>query len=129
MQKNLILVRGISGSGKSTFAELISNTVFSADQYFTDAQGNYNFDGNKLQQAHATCITNTENSMRKGVNKICVANTFTTEWEMKPYFKLARKYGYKTFSIIVENRHGGTNIHDVPENVLQNQKDRFNIKL
>jgi len=129
MQKNLILVRGISGSGKSTFADLVGDVAYSADQYFTDENGNYNFDASKLNVAHGRCITFTEGAMKDGVEKICVANTLTTTWEMKPYYKLAKKYGYRVFSIIVENRHDGTNVHDVPAAVLQKQKDRFNIKL
>lgn len=129
MEKNLILVRGVSGSGKTTFANLICNTVFSADQYFEDAQGNYNFDSEKLPQAHGYCQLRTKEAMERGVSKICVANTFTREREMKEYFDLAKKYGYKVFTVITENRHGGTNVHNVPAAVLQKQKDRFNIKL
>ena len=129
MQKNLILVRGVSGSGKSTFAELVSNTVFSADQYFEDAQGNYNFDPNKLKDAHEQCQRNTEEAMSRGLSKICVANTFTQEWEMSAYFQLAKKYGYRIFSIIVENRAGTKNVHDVPAESLAKQKSRFEVKL
>jgi predicted kinase len=129
MNKNLILVRGVSGSGKTTFANLISNIVLSADDYFTDRQGNYNFDATYLPSAHESCRSRTEDHMKAGFSKICVANTFTQEWEMKEYFELAKKYGYRVFTVIVENRHGGTNVHNVPDAVLQKQKDRFNIKL
>jgi hypothetical protein len=48
---------------------------------------------------------------------------------MEPYFKLAEKYGYRTFSLIVENRHGGVNEHDVPEDKLELMKNRFEVKL
>jgi hypothetical protein len=58
-----------------------------------------------------------------------VSNTFTQEWEMQPYFDLAEKYGYMVFSIIVENRHGGSNQHGVPAEAIQRMKDRFNVKL
>jgi len=60
---------------------------------------------------------------------IVVSNTFTQEWEMEPYFKLAEKYGYTVFSVIVENRHGGKNEHGVPEEKVQVMKNRFQIKL
>ena len=60
---------------------------------------------------------------------IVVSNTFTQEWEMKPYFDLAKTYGYQVFSLIVENRHGGLNQHGVPEDKVQIMKDRFEIKL
>jgi hypothetical protein len=58
-----------------------------------------------------------------------VSNTFTQEWEMEPYFELAKTYGYKVFSIIVENRHGGENQHEVPEEVLTKMRERFEITL
>lgn len=61
--------------------------------------------------------------------KIVVSNTFTQEWEMKPYMNMAKEWGYTVFSIIVENRHGGVNQHGVPEDKLQQMKDRFEIKL
>jgi 50S ribosomal subunit-associated GTPase HflX len=63
------------------------------------------------------------------VSKIVVSNTFTQEWEMEPYFELAKTYGYKVFSIIIENRHKGTNVHGVPEDKLEQMKNRFEIKL
>ena len=43
MERNLIIVRGIPGSGKTTFAEMICKVVFSADDYHTDKDGNYNW--------------------------------------------------------------------------------------
>ena len=61
--------------------------------------------------------------------KIVVSNTFTQEWEMKTYFDLAGKNGYKVFSIIVENRHGGETVHNVPKETLEKMKNRFEIKL
>jgi hypothetical protein len=60
---------------------------------------------------------------------IVVSNTFTQEWEMEPYFLLAKSWGYRVFCLIVENRHEGKNEHGVPEEKLQIMKDRFEIKL
>jgi 50S ribosomal subunit-associated GTPase HflX len=60
---------------------------------------------------------------------IVVSNTFTQEWEMDEYVKLAEKYGYMVFTIIVENRHGGVNQHGVPADKLEQMKNRFQIKL
>jgi hypothetical protein len=60
---------------------------------------------------------------------IVVSNTFTQEWEMNSYFKLAEKYDYKVFSLIVENRHGGKNTHGVPDEKLGIMKNRFEIQL
>ena len=133
----LFLVRGLPGSGKSTFAEHIWNNyaVCEADKFFYDKEGNYNFDPTKLREAHAWCRQEVEIRMIDHQNneqyypEIAVSNTFTQEWEMEDYFKLAEKYGYKVVSLIVENRHGGQNVHGVPEDKLQIMKNRFEIKL
>ena len=134
MEKMLYLVRGLPGSGKSTFAKTLGGIHIEADQYFVDVEGNYNFDGSKIKLAHEYCRTQTEAWMKTdgdqvNVNKIVVSNTFTQEWEMEPYFELAKKYGYKVFSIIVENRHEGINVHGVPEEKIEQMKNRFKIKL
>ena len=131
--KTLYIVRGIPGSGKSTFAKSIGGVHIEADQFFM-MNGKYNFDITKIKLAHKYCQNQTEAWMKTDgtqVNndKIVVSNTFTQEWEMEPYFKLAEKYGYRTFSLIVENRHGGVNEHDVPEDKLELMKNRFEVKL
>ena len=131
--KTLYIVRGIPGSGKSTFAKSIGGVHIEADQFFM-MNGKYNFDITKIKLAHKYCQNQTEAWMKTDgtqVNndKIVVSNTFTQEWEMEPYFKLAEKYGYKTFSLIVENRHGGVNEHGVPEDKLEIMKNRFEVKL
>ena len=133
----LFLVRGLPGSGKSTFAGHIWNdyAVCEADKFFYDENGNYNFDGSKLKEAHAWCKNEVEKRMIENQNngqyypEIAVSNTFTQEWEMEDYLKLAEKYGYKVVSLIVENRHGGQNVHGVPEEKLEQMRNRFQIKL
>ena len=112
MNKVLTLVRGLPGSGKSTFAHFIWNdyAICEADKFFYDTEGNYNFDATKLRQAHEWCRNQVETRMKDNQNnpqfypEIVVSNTFTQEWEMEAYYKLAEQYGYKVFSIIVENK-------------------------
>jgi hypothetical protein len=48
---------------------------------------------------------------------------------MTPYFELASKYGYMVITMVVENRHGGTNEYGVPDDKLKIIKNRFEIKL
>lgn len=122
--KKLILVRGCSGSGKSTFAELLSEFVISADDYFM-VHGEYKFDPTKLHFAHKHSLDATETSMVNDVDQIVVANTFTTEKDLEPYIALAANHGYTVFSVIVENRHGGTNIHNVPVERVKKQEQRL----
>jgi predicted kinase len=97
--------------------------------FFIDGNGEYKFDGSKIKWAHEWCHDMVYMDMIKEIPKIVVSNTFTQEWEMKPYFELAKTYNYKVFSIVIENRHEGTNQHEVPEEVLTKMRDRFEIKL
>ena len=128
--KTLYIVRGIPGSGKSTFAQSLDCPVFEADQYFIDSEtGEYKFDGSKIKMAHNWCKLRVEQSMEDDFQKIAVSNTFTQEWEMDAYYELAKQYGYRVFSLIVENRHGGVNEHGVPEDKLELMKNRFEVKL
>jgi uridine kinase len=133
---DLILLRGLPGSGKTTLGEVILQSnqgarpdIISADNYFMDDKGNYNFDPTKLKEAHNNCQQICADRMRLEFSKVVVANTFTEEWEMKPYFEMAERYNYRIHTIIVENRHGGENIHGVPKEKLQQMKDRFQIKM
>lgn len=57
--------------------------------------------------------------------KIVVSNTFTTERELKPYYELAEKYDYNVVSLIVENRHGGKNTHNVPDETIEKMRNRL----
>jgi predicted kinase len=129
MEKILFIVRGIPNSGKSTFAKQLTSNVFEADHYFYDENCNYNFDSSKIKDAHKNCQDNVRYAMESNVLKIAVANTFTQEWEISPYYELAEKYGYTVFSLIVENRHGKTNNHEVPHEKIELMKGRFEFKL
>ena len=130
MEKILYCVRGVAGSGKSTFAKTLGGRHYEADMFFIDPiSGEYKFDGSKIKLAHEWCQIRVEGDMVLNVDKIVVSNTFTQEWEMEPYFELAKKYGYKVFTVIVENRHGGTNEHNVPEDKIEQMKTRFELKL
>ena len=138
MSRLLVLLRGVPGSGKSTFAHHMwsSGVVFEADKYFMDDEGFYRFDGSKLKEAHEWCKTSVQEAMEKNhltsgkhYPEIIVSNTFTREWEMQAYFELAKKYDYNVVSLIVENRHGGKNLHGVPDEKVQEMRDRFEVKL
>lgn len=126
--KNLFLIRGLPNAGKSTLAEQLGGSHFEADKYFVDESGNYNFDPSKLKLAHQWCQLQVLNAMIKS-ETIVVSNTFTREWEMKPYMDMAKDWGYRVFSIIVEKRHDNVNNHGVPYEKIQQMLDRFEIKL
>ena len=126
--KNLILVRGLPGSGKSTLSKLFGGEHLETDQYFIK-NGEYHFDHSKLKLAHNWCLLRCEHLMMENTEKVVVSNTFTQEWEMESYFNIAKKYGYTVSTVITENRHGGINVHDVPNETLEKMRNRFQVKL
>lgn len=137
MDKVLIILRGLPGSGKSSFAKLMwsTNVICEADDFFYDEDGNYIFDASKLGQAHKECQEKVETLMQDNKNnshfskEIVVSNTSITNKELKPYLDLASKYDYTVVSLIVENRHNGVNEHGVPAEKLEQMKNRFQISL
>lgn len=133
MEKTIYLIRGSSGCGKSTFANQIEeickagNTrciIASADDYFM-SDGKYKFEASKLGIAHKTCIEKVDNACFFEIPVILVTNTLTTEKELSPYLKIAEKYTYKVVSLVLEHRHNGENIHNVPKQTLDHQKQRL----
>lgn len=132
--KNLILLRGLPGSGKSTLAKVFSENgkypIYSVDDYFTNTQtGEYAFDFKNNHFAYKLCEENTKQSMVNNEQKILVHNTFTMDWELEPYLKLAAEYDYTLFVITVENYHQSGNIHDVSNEQLKKMADKYKVKL
>lgn len=127
--KELFLLRGLPGSGKTTIAYGFGVIPISADDYFYEDDGTYNFNARELPKAHKQCSQRVEGQMMDNEKKIVVANTFTQEWEFKDYYELAKKYGYLVHSLIVENRHGSESVHNVPDEKIEIMRNRFEIKL
>lgn len=126
----LILIRGLSGSGKSTFARFLESPLrvnYEADMWF-DNYNNGVFDASKLKKAHKWCKDNVEYVLKSGLDVI-VSNTFTQEWEMQDYFDIAKQCGAKVTVLIVENYHGNKSVHNVPEETMKKMKDRFEVNL
>ena len=130
--KTLYLIRGVPGSGKSTFARKLKSTglvdhVVEADDYFI-RNGIYNFDPTKIHNAHGYCQECAKAWLVLG-HSVAVSNTSTTEKEVAVYAKIAEGTGAQFVSIIVENRHGGINQHNVPPEKIEQMKRRFSVKL
>lgn len=121
----LIIIRGIPGSGKSTFAKQLmkhypKNEIehFESDQFFMD-NGVYKFDFQKLPTAHLVCLRNTQDALLND-KTVIVSNTFTTRKEMKPYLKFAEENNIET--IIYRCTGNYQNQHGVPVETLEKMK-------
>lgn len=125
--KTLLLVRGLPGSGKSTFArslwaEGMDWQCMEADDFFFQGGILYNFDPTKLKEAHSWCQKEVGLALADGFN-VVVSNTFSQFWEVGPYALLAKRLGVNLQ--IIELKGGYKNIHNVPEDKIQAMKDRW----
>ena len=131
MKKNneitLYAIRGLPGSGKTTLAKLFNFKFYEADQYFENFNNN-KFDHSLIKKAHQNCFDNVKKELQKG-NSVIVSNTMTSEEEVLEYQNLAKKLNVKFVSIVLENRHNGISVHDVPQSSIEQMQKRFNIKL
>ena len=127
MEKNVIILRGVSGSGKTTFASMLARhnsgaVVVTADDYFTDSDGVYNFDASKLGAAHSQCYNRFNDALyNPAVNTVIVANTNTSPRDFKNYVDAAESYGATVTYVVLENRHGNTDVHGCPDAVKERQ--------
>lgn len=120
--KKLICLRGPSGSGKTTYAKSLNlKHHFEADDYFI-IDGKYIFNPKLLPQAHAQCLNKTITAMSSGED-IVVANTFCRKWEMEKYIEAAKANGYNVEIKVMTGDY--QNVHGVPPEIVQRQKDRF----
>ncbi len=130
--RSIVLIRGLPGSGKSTLATVLAEgkyPIFSVDDYFTDEKGHYHFEYDKNHLAYRQCQESVLASIAEGVKKIFIANTFTMDWEMKPYFAMAKNSGYQIFVVTVEKYHEGKNIHQIPDDQIDRMVGKYKLKL
>lgn len=132
-KKAIILLRGLPGSGKSTLAKLLSEDgkypVLSIDNYFENEKGEYYFKFDDNHKAYKNCGEQTEQALKNNSEKVLIDNTFTLDWEIEPYFKLAKKYAYQIHVVTVENYHGSENIHGVSKEQLLKMAEKYKVKL
>lgn len=111
----LYLIRGIPGSGKTTYAKQLGIFHVEADMFHMK-DGEYRWDPKRVKQAHDWCYRTVAAALDKGMD-VVVSNTFTKVWELEKYLE---------FDPVVYVCSGEyQNIHNVPEEVVQRMKDRW----
>lgn len=127
MKPHLYIIRGLPGSGKTTFAEtLLSSGVISsyheADQYMVDESGNYYYDAGMLGLCHNSCRVAATLALKQG-KSVAIYNTTTTKRELDALINIANSCG-ASYSIIRMSGMFGS-IHNVPQEVIDKMRNRF----
>lgn len=132
---HVVILAGLSGSGKSTIARAISSNIFSADSFMVDQAGHYDFKVGRLAECHGKCFRafieflQVPHSKKNGKRQIVVVdNTNTTRWEIAPYMLAAQAYGADPLvyqldcpvELAIER-----NVHGVDARGIQNQYKRL----
>ncbi|XP_077015109.1 uncharacterized protein LOC143681722 isoform X2 [Tamandua tetradactyla] len=99
LQKLLILLRGLPGSGKTTLSRILlaqsrDGIVFSTDDYFHHQDG-YRYNVTQLGDAHDWNQNRAKQAIDQGRSPVIIDNTNTQAWEMKPYVEMAIGKGYR----------------------------------
>lgn len=121
---DLVLIRGIPGSGKSTMARSLASQGyrhFEADMYFC-RNGVYRYDDKKIAAAHRWCMCKTYRSLAQGED-VVVSNTFTRRIEIEPYLEIAEIFGIQPG--IIEAKGTWRNVHGVPDQVVDAMRQRW----
>jgi len=125
--QTVTFVRGLPGSGKSTFATMLAASIpgalaVAADDWF-DANMAGGFDPAKLRDAHAWCQQTADAYLRDGGTHLFIHNTGTQKWEIKPYADMAANYGARFTVVHVEGNFGS--VHNVPPEALAKMAARW----
>ena len=122
--KELILVRGLPGSGKTSWSEdNYPADYYETDMYWLRPDGEYDFNVTLLRQAHEWCRNICELCMKDEFISVVVSNTFSQLWEMQPYLDMAEEYGYEVEVRKMMGDYGS--IHDVPQKTIDKMKERW----
>lgn len=129
MRKKALFVRGIPGSGKTTYAKVLARQLkcefFEADQFMLDEDGNYAYDFDKLNAAHQQCVNAGVNTLENGAEHVVFANNFVKPFDHEVYFeKLNEKFDELDAQFYLCT-YNGISEHNVPLSSIDRMRMNF----
>lgn len=129
------IMRGLSGSGKSTIVESLikgykSSVIHSTDNYSIE-NGKYVFNSNSIGTYHKKNLEAFEQSCKEGTEVVVCDNTNILKSYYRPYVKVAEEYGYKVIIVIAgefdPNVCFERSKHNLPLEKIQEWKEKFEL--
>lgn len=106
--------------------------VCSADSYFTNKNGHYDYNSSFIKEAHALCTYSFIKAVTNGYSCICVDNTNSTKIEYQHYIDVALRFNYhvEILEMLCHNKASALtfnmrNIHDVPKHATIRMWNRW----
>ena len=100
--RQLVIMRGLPGSGKSTRAKRYiaemkpeSSGIFSADDFFIDPDGVYRWNGAKLDKAHEWNNERIKAAVEQNTQIVIADNVHAFLYDMRASIKIAEKHNYE----------------------------------
>lgn len=120
----LTVIRGVPGSGKSTFAKERYNCLILENDMFYIRDGEYQWSKSKMDSAVKWCFDTAQRALESGMD-VCVANTFTKARFIDVYRDMAGRLGADFEVIRLDGDPRWTNSHSVPPGVMKSMRDGF----
>ena len=92
ISKNLVIIRGLPGSGKSSLNKS-DGTLVSIDDKVQE--NNITF-----RQAHVESLMECMELIQQGHNNIYIESIFNNKWEYEPFYKLGNNFGILTMATL-----------------------------
>lgn len=123
---DLVIVRGLPGSGKSTYAKTFEDTIIiEADMWwYRNKNLEYQFDIEKLHEAHRWALQTVEALLASGQD-VAIVNTNLAFKEAKGYIKFAKSIGCNIRVHTTNKEVNYGSIHGVPSEVMNRMYNKM----
>ncbi|MDE3270763.1 AAA family ATPase [Pseudoalteromonas sp. G4] len=140
--KQVFILRGLPGSGKSHYAHSLCDemvkgdeaqfVVCSTDDFFI-TDGEYRFDKAKLSEYHNLNLARFIRALSQQIPLVILDNTNIKKWEFAAYAEAAHALGYQVKEVVVgeikdkamQHLYYQRNIHKVPLKTINKMAYQF----